>query len=198
MAPVLQVLDLWLVGFGDWFPASLRLAVRFFLTAAMGAPKDIITSVAKNRLFLDHRKGFVFFGVKSSSMLLSSSYIFGLESLDRYAPRDSRCIQGVWTEQRFPLSRYEASGSWSYRLACEAATIKCGWVRKWRLSGDLMFISRVIPVWIQVARVWVLVAAFYGLLVMGIFRFGVNFCMNFGISIMNEFQLDGKKKRKGV
>lgn len=88
MAPVLQVLDLWLVGFGDWFPASLRLAVRFFLTAAMGAPKDIITSVAKNRLFLDHRKGFVFFGVKSSSMLLSSSYIFGLESFDRYAPRE--------------------------------------------------------------------------------------------------------------
>lgn len=50
--------------------------------------------------------------------------------------------------------------------------------------------------WIQVARVWVLVAAFYGLLVMGIFRFGVNFCMNFGISIMNEFQLDGKKKKR--
>ena len=32
-------------------------------------------------------------------------------------------IQGAWTEQRFPLLSYEASGSWSYRLACEAATI---------------------------------------------------------------------------
>ncbi|KAL0650563.1 hypothetical protein Bca4012_093254 [Brassica carinata] len=35
----------------------------------------------------------------------------------------SICIQDVWTEQRFPLSSYEASGVWSYRLACEAATI---------------------------------------------------------------------------
>ncbi|KAF8084762.1 hypothetical protein N665_0703s0017 [Sinapis alba] len=26
------------------------------------------------------------------------------------------CIQGVWTEKRFPLSCYEVSGSWSYRL----------------------------------------------------------------------------------
>lgn len=35
----------------------------------------------------------------------------------------SICIQGAWTEQRFLLSSYEASGMWSYWLACEAATI---------------------------------------------------------------------------
>ncbi|WZZ32688.1 hypothetical protein YC2023_016089 [Brassica napus] len=58
-----------------------------------------------------------------SYKLLSSSCIFGPESLDRFVPRESICIQGVWTEQRFPLSSYEASGVWSYRLACEAATI---------------------------------------------------------------------------
>ncbi|WZY76653.1 hypothetical protein YC2023_023037 [Brassica napus] len=32
-------------------------------------------------------------------------------------------IQGVWNEQRFPLSSYEVSGFWSYRLAGEAAAI---------------------------------------------------------------------------
>ena len=44
-------------------------------------------------------------------------------------------IQGVWTEQRFPLSSYEVSGSWSYRLAGEAAAISVVWVQKWRLLG---------------------------------------------------------------
>ncbi|CAF2152739.1 BnaA01g22470D [Brassica napus] len=39
------------------------------------------------------------------------------------------CIQGVWTEQRFPLSSYEVSGSWSYRLAGEAAAISMVWYR---------------------------------------------------------------------
>ncbi|KAH0913889.1 hypothetical protein HID58_028335 [Brassica napus] len=37
-------------------------------------------------------------------------------------------IQGVWTEQRFPLSSYEVSGSWSYRLAGVAAAISVVWV----------------------------------------------------------------------
>ncbi|WZZ35520.1 hypothetical protein YC2023_018921 [Brassica napus] len=32
-------------------------------------------------------------------------------------------IQGVWTEKPFPLSSYEVSGSWSYRLAGKAAAI---------------------------------------------------------------------------
>ncbi|KAF3604832.1 hypothetical protein DY000_02046403 [Brassica cretica] len=34
------------------------------------------------------------------------------------------CIQGVWTVQRFPLSSYEVSGSWSYCLAGKAAAIE--------------------------------------------------------------------------
>ncbi|CAF1908769.1 unnamed protein product [Brassica oleracea var. botrytis] len=32
-------------------------------------------------------------------------------------------IQGVWTEQRFPLSSYEVSGFSSYRLAGKTAAI---------------------------------------------------------------------------
>ncbi|KAF3569234.1 hypothetical protein DY000_02019235 [Brassica cretica] len=33
------------------------------------------------------------------------------------------CIQGMWTEQRFPLSSFEVPEFWSYRLG---AAIKCG------------------------------------------------------------------------
>ncbi|WZZ25306.1 hypothetical protein YC2023_008707 [Brassica napus] len=44
-------------------------------------------------------------------------------------------IQGVWTELRFPLSSYEVSGSWSYRLVGKAAAISVVCVQKWRLSG---------------------------------------------------------------
>ncbi|CAF1928030.1 unnamed protein product [Brassica oleracea] len=42
------------------------------------------------------------------------------------------CIQGVWTVQRFPLSSYEVSGSWSYCLAGKAAAIE---VFGWRSGG---------------------------------------------------------------
>ncbi|KAH0870464.1 hypothetical protein HID58_077486 [Brassica napus] len=45
------------------------------------------------------------------------------------------CIQGAWTEQRFPLLRFEVSGFWSYRLAGEAAAISVVWVQKWRVPG---------------------------------------------------------------
>ncbi|CAF1920816.1 unnamed protein product [Brassica napus] len=45
------------------------------------------------------------------------------------------CIQGVWTEQRFPLLRFEVPGFWSYRLAGEVAAISVVWVQKWRVPG---------------------------------------------------------------
>ncbi|CAG7907968.1 unnamed protein product, partial [Brassica rapa] len=35
------------------------------------------------------------------------------------------CIQGAWTEQWFPLSRFEVPGFWSYRLAASSSD-KCG------------------------------------------------------------------------
>ena len=41
---------------------------------------------------------------------------------------------------------------------------------------------------------WVLVAASYGFLVLGLFRLVANFCMNIDILCINEFQF-GKKKR---
>ncbi|WZY84924.1 hypothetical protein YC2023_031308 [Brassica napus] len=44
-------------------------------------------------------------------------------------------IQGAWTEQRFPLSSFEVSRVWSYRLAAKAAAISVVWVQKWRISG---------------------------------------------------------------
>ena len=45
-----------------------------------------------------------------------------------------------------------------------------------------------------VTPVWVLVAAFYGLLVLGLFRLVANFCMNIDILCINEFQFGKKKK----
>jgi len=47
-----------------------------------------------------------------------------------------------------------------------------------------------------VTPVWVLVAAFYGLLVLGLFRLVANFCMNIDILCINEFQFGKKKKVK--
>lgn len=38
-------------------------------------------------------------------------------------------------EQRFPLSSFEVSGVWSYRLAGQAAAILVVWVQKWRIPG---------------------------------------------------------------
>ncbi|KAF2563929.1 hypothetical protein F2Q70_00015543 [Brassica cretica] len=108
-----------------------------------------------------------------SYKVLSSSCIFGPESLDRFVPRESICIQGVWTEQRFPLSSYEASGVWSYRLACEAATI----------SLISCVFSQVTPVWVYVAPVWILVAASYGLLVLGLFVSAASIYMNIDCTI---------------
>ncbi|KAG5413940.1 hypothetical protein IGI04_001507, partial [Brassica rapa subsp. trilocularis] len=35
------------------------------------------------------------------------------------------CIQDAWTEQWFPLSRFEVPGFWSYRLAASSSD-KCG------------------------------------------------------------------------
>ncbi|KAF2550884.1 hypothetical protein F2Q68_00033772 [Brassica cretica] len=64
----------------------------------------------------------------------SSSRVLGELLFKEFGRLD---IQGVWTEQRFPLSNYEVSGSWSYRLAGEAATISVVWVQKWRLGGGL-------------------------------------------------------------
>ncbi|KAF2542460.1 hypothetical protein F2Q70_00034856 [Brassica cretica] len=54
-------------------------------------------------------------------------------------------IQGVWTELRFPLSSYEVSGSWSYRLAGKAAAISVVCVQKWRLSGGGLWAAVVTP-----------------------------------------------------
>ncbi|KAF3585275.1 hypothetical protein F2Q69_00026103 [Brassica cretica] len=50
-------------------------------------------------------------------------------------------FQGTWTKQRFPLLSFEAFGSWSYRLAGEAATIGHGLdaevvVTGWRAMGS--------------------------------------------------------------
>ncbi|KAH0873694.1 hypothetical protein HID58_071056, partial [Brassica napus] len=71
------------------------------------------------------------------------------------SPAMRLCIQGVWTEQRFPLLRFEVPGFWSYRLAGEAAAISVVWVQKWRVP--------VTRVWVLVVPVWVLAAASYGL-----------------------------------
>ena len=46
----------------------------------------------------------------------------------------------------------------------------------------------------SVAPVWVLVAAFYGLLVLGLFCFAAILCMNIGILFMNEFQFMWKHR----
>ncbi|CAN7137713.1 unnamed protein product [Brassica rapa subsp. narinosa] len=49
------------------------------------------------------------------------------------------CIQGAWTEQWFPLSRFEVPGFWSYRLAASSSD-KCGLGAEvegtgWRVAG---------------------------------------------------------------
>ncbi|KAF3524782.1 hypothetical protein F2Q69_00046890 [Brassica cretica] len=54
-----------------------------------------------------------------SGGIVSIGRMFSVSSLE-FGRLD---IQGVWTEQRFPLSSYEVSGSWSYRLAGEAAAL---------------------------------------------------------------------------
>lgn len=41
---------------------------------------------------------------------------------------------------------------------------------------------------------WVLVAAFYEILVLGLFRLVANFCMNIDILCINEFQFRKKKR----
>ncbi|KAF3572925.1 hypothetical protein F2Q69_00060111 [Brassica cretica] len=107
----------------------LRSLIWFAVDVLAGS--DMWLYVKSNRLvasqscslMLLSQFDFLSVSLSISYKLLSSSCIFGLESLDRFVPRESICIQGAWTEQRFPLSSYEASGVWSYRLACEAATI---------------------------------------------------------------------------
>ena len=51
--------------------------------------------------------------------------------------------------------------------------------------------------WILVAPMWVLVTVFYGFLVLGLFCFAANLCMNTGNLIMNEFQFGKEKKHTG-
>ncbi|CAF1709917.1 unnamed protein product [Brassica napus] len=77
---------------------------------------------------------FGFFPVSVGEVLgkASSSWWLG-ELLSLIVER--LCIQGVWTERRFPLLRFEVPGFWSYRLAGKAAAISVVWVQKWRVPG---------------------------------------------------------------
>ncbi|KAL0834631.1 hypothetical protein Bca101_086520 [Brassica carinata] len=76
----------------------------------------------------------------------SSLFSGGIESIELLSKEFGRLnIQGVWTELRFPLSSYEVSGSWSYRLAGKATAISVVWVQKWRLSGGGLWAAAVTP-----------------------------------------------------